>query len=303
LRQALQRVYHLVQDGHSLSQGMLKQEGNFPTILIRTVESGEWSGDLETSFERMADYFERQYKIKQKVRRALTYPALLIVTSIIIIAFLMHIVVPQFVTLFKSSQAQLPKSTRILMGFYNISVHNTWIFLVFPASFYLMVKALLSHKGSRVFLDRILLKMPLLGKLNIKIISARFHRTMAILISAGLPITQSLAISSKVADNAFVMSKLQQAIGMVYQGRGLAKSLVALDVFPLETVNIIAIGEESGKIGEMMDKIADLCELEAETALDRFVSLLEPLSILFLGGIIAYIVISVVLPMFQMYVF
>jgi type IV pilus assembly protein PilC len=303
LRQALQKVYSLVQGGHSLSQAMLKQENKFPTILIRTIETGEWSGTLEVSLERMAEYFERQYRIRQKIRKALTYPTLLVVTSIIIVIFLMRIVVPQFITLFHNSQAQLPKSTQLLLGLYDIFVHNTWLILILPAFFYLILKVLKSYEKSRIFLDGIILKAPFLGSLIIKVLSARFHRTMSILISAGLPITQSLAISSKVMNNAYIINKLNQALAMVYQGKGLAKSLMTLGIFPLETINIIGTGEESGNLGEMMDKIADLCELEAETAIDRFISLLEPLSILFLGGIIAYIVISVVLPMFNMYVF
>lgn len=303
LRQALQKVYSLVQGGHSLSQAMLKQENKFPTILIRTIETGEWSGTLEVSLERMAEYFERQYRIRQKIRKALTYPTLLVVTSIIIVIFLVRIVVPQFVTLFHSSQVQLPKSTQLLIRLYDMFVHNTWLILIVPAVFYLIVKTLKSSEKSRIFLGGIILKTPLIGDLIIKVLSASFYRTMSILVSAGLPLTQSLAISSKVMNNAYIINKLNQALAMVYQGKGLAKSLMTLGIFPLETINIIGTGEESGNLGEMMDKIADLCELEAETAIDRFISLLEPLSILFLGGIIAYIVISVVLPMFNMYVF
>ncbi|MGI5851956.1 MAG: type II secretion system F family protein [Caldicoprobacterales bacterium] len=303
LKQALQKVYYLVQGGHSLSEAMLNQENRFPNILIRTIESGEGVGTLDVSFKRMAEYFERQYRIKQKVRKALAYPSLLIVTSIIIVIFLVRIVVPQFVTLFHSSQVQLPKSTQLLIRLYDMFVHNTWLILIVPAVFYLIVKTLKSSEKSRIFLGGIILKTPLIGDLIIKVLSASFYRTMSILVSAGLPLTQSLSISSKITNNTFIINKLQLALAMVYQGKGIAKSLSTLGIFPQETINIIAVGEESGEIGEMMDKIADLCELEAETTIDRFISLLEPLSILFLGGIIAYIVISVVLPMFNMYVF
>ena len=286
-----------------MSEAMLNQENRFPNILIRTIESGEGVGTLDVSFKRMAEYFERQYRIKQKVRKALAYPSLLIVTSIIIVIFLVRIVVPQFVTLFHSSQVQLPKSTQLLIRLYDMFVHNTWLILIVPAVFYLIVKTLKSSEKSRIFLGGIILKTPLIGDLIIKVLSASFYRTMSILVSAGLPLTQSLSISSKITNNTFIINKLQLALAMVYQGKGIAKSLSTLGIFPQETINIIAVGEESGEIGEMMDKIADLCELEAETTIDRFISLLEPLSILFLGGIIAYIVISVVLPMFNMYVF
>lgn len=151
LKQALQKVYYLVQGGHSLSEAMLNQENRFPNILIRTIESGEGVGTLDVSFKRMAEYFERQYRIKQKVRKALAYPSLLIVTSIIIVIFLVRIVVPQFVTLFHSSQVQLPKSTQLLIRLYDMFVHNTWLILIVPAVFYLIVKTLKSSEKSRLF--------------------------------------------------------------------------------------------------------------------------------------------------------
>lgn len=303
LKETLQRVYYLLQGGHSLSQAMLKQGNKFPLILIRTIESGEWSGTLDTSFEKIADYFERQHKLKQKTRRALAYPILLVITSIIIVYLLLKIVVPQFVNFFEDSQVQLPYCTRVLLGLNDFIANWTFLLLILPFAIYALFKVLLSHKTCRLYFHGLLLRIPYLGSLIKKIISARFNRTMAILLSSGVPITQALAISSKVTENEFIKSRLTQGADMVQQGMGLARSLNILEVFSPDIISVMAIGEESGQVEKMMNRIADICELEAEGAVDRFISLLEPISILILGGIIAFIVISVALPMFDMYVF
>lgn len=303
LQQSLERVYFLVQGGHSLSQAMLKQDGRFPLVLIKAIESGEWSGSLELSFHRMADYFERQYKLQQKVRKALSYPILLFVIAIVIISFLLRIVIPQFVVLFENAQTTLPIYTRILLAISEFFLDNASFLALLPAILFLAYKFSLAYNKSRIFLHGLLLKIPFIKGLVSKVVSARFNRTVSILLSAGIPITQSLTIASNATGNELIRSKLTQAVTKVQQGRSLAGSLESLNLFPAEVINIIAIGEESGQIQEMMDKIADICDMEAETAIDKFISLLEPLSILILGGIIAFIVIAVVMPMFEMYVF
>lgn len=303
LKRALERTYFLVQGGHSLSQAMQKQNGQFPTMLIQTIESGEWSGSLEVSLDRMAYFYEKQYKLKLKIRKALTYPVFLAIISIIIVSFLLHTVVPQFIVLFDNAQAQLPVVTSILLRCSNFVINNTLILLFIPIIFYIMFRLALSSSKITLFLHRILLKLPYIGSLINKIISARFNRTFAILISAGIPITQSLSISQNVTNNEYIKERLTKGSYMVQQGRGLAKSLKTLDIFTTEIINVIAIGEESGQIEEMMNKTADISELEAESAIDKFVSMIEPISILLLGGIIAFIVIAITLPMLEMYSF
>ncbi|MGB3926235.1 MAG: type II secretion system F family protein [Caldicoprobacterales bacterium] len=303
LKNLLQRVCSLVQEGHYLSQAMLRQEGHFPLILIRTIEAGEWSGTLDTSFDRMAEYFEKQYKIKKKISKALAYPIFLSLTSILIVYFLMRVVVPQFITLFENAQIELPKCTQILLGIKFFFENNSIYLILSLLIIFLLSRLALCYEKSRNFLHSLILNTPYFGSLIKKVVSARFNRTVAMLISSGVSITHTLVISSKVTRNEFISKKLANTINMVQQGQGIAKALDSLSIFSSEIINFIAIGEESGQIEEMMNKVADICEIEAETAIDSFIALLEPLSVLFLGGIIAFIVISVALPMFEMYVF
>ena len=219
LTKSLQKVYYLVQGGHSLSQAMLKQGNSFPTILIRSIESGEWSGTLEKSFGKMADYFEKQYRIKQKIRKALTYPLILFITAILVICFLMRIVVPQFVIIFGNAQADLPIYTRLLIRMSDFFSHNSILLILLPAITYLIFRLLLSFHKTKLFLHKIVLKIPYLGSIINKIIAARFNRSVAILISAGLSINHSLTISSKVTKNEFINKRLAQAGSMIRKGK------------------------------------------------------------------------------------
>ncbi len=302
LKASLKKIYTLVQEGFSLSQAM-KQDNNFPILLIRTIEAGELSGTLDISFDRMADYFEKQYKIKQKIGKALAYPIFLTITSILIVYFLMRVVIPQFVTLFDNAQAELPIYTRVLLRLSHFFTNNSILFLLFLPTIYLIGRLALHNKNVRFILDNIMLKIPYIGNLVKKIIAARFNRTVAILISTGVSIAHTLAISSKVTNNEFINKKLTNTVNMIQQGESLSKALSSLAIFPAEIINFIAIGEESGQVEEMMNKVADLCEMEAEAAIDRFIVLLEPISVLIIGGIVAFIVISIILPMFEMYAF
>ena len=302
LKASLEKIYSLVQEGYTLSQAMRK-DNKFPIILISTIEAGEWSGTLDISFDRMADYFEKQYKTNQKLCKALAYPIFLTITSILIVYFLMRMVVPQFITLFANAQVELPIYTRILLGISHFFINNSILFLLFLPIIYLISRLAKYHRSFGYFLDSILLKSPYFGNLINKVISARFNRTVAILISAGISIAHALAISAKVTKNEFVNRKLVNIVSIIQQGESLSKALSSLGIFSEEIINFIAIGEESGQVEEMMNKVADICEVEAEAAIDRFIALLEPISVLILGGMIAFIVISIILPIFEMYTF
>jgi len=302
LKASLQKVYSLVQEGYSLSQAM-KQDNIFPILLIRTIEAGEWSGTLDISFDKMAQYFEKQYKIKQKISKALAYPIFLTVASILMVYFLMHVIVPQVITLFANAQVELPKCTRFVLGISHFFIDNQILFLLLLPIIYLISRLALHHSNIRFFIDRILIRTPYFGNLIKKLISAHFNHTMAMLTSAGISIAHALAISSRVTKNEFISRKLANSVNMIQQGESLSKVLNSLGVFPAEIINFIVIGEESGQLQEMMNKVSEICEMEAEVAIDRFIALLEPISVLILGGIIAFIVISIILPMFEMYAF
>lgn len=302
LEASLKRVYALVQEGYSLSQAM-KQNSNFPILLVRTIEAGEWSGTIDISFDRMADYFEKQYKIKQKISKALAYPIFLTIASIVIVYILLRVVVPQFVTLFDNAQVKLPIYTRILLRLSQFITNHSILFVLFIPAIYLIIRLILDNKRIRYFIDSIMLKIPYIGNLTNKIISARFNRTVAILISTGVSIAHTLTIASRVTNNEFIYKRLADTINMIQQGESLSMALGSLGIFSREIINFIAIGEESGQVEEMMNKVADICEIEAENAIDKFIALLEPISILIVGGIVAIIVISIILPMFEIYAF
>lgn len=303
LKNALKKVSESVQTGQALSVSMAAQPKCFPIILIRAIEAGEVSGTLETSLERMALNFEREYILKQKIRKALVYPAIVSITAVFVIIFLLRVVVPQFTTLFEMNQAALPLPTRIVLGLNNfLSTNLIWLLLI-PLIIYVVLKATKFIEGGNISLHKIVLKLPYLGLLMQNIISARFNYTMSTLLTSGISLTHALNIALKTTKNPLVEKNLEQIIDQVRQGKGLAQPLDALGIFPPGVVEMIAIGEESGRVDDMMEKTADLCQREAEAGLEKFLVMLEPIMILILGGIITFIVIALALPIFYSYQF
>ncbi|MDI6601931.1 MAG: type II secretion system F family protein [Thermoanaerobacteraceae bacterium] len=300
LRDTLMEIYDDVQKGKTLSDTMGKYPDVFPPLLTNMVEAGEVSGTLDTIMDRMAVHFENQNRINQKIRSALTYPIVVACVAIGVVIFLITFVLPTFIGLFQSAGAVLPLPTRILIGLSNI-LRNYWYILIIAAGgIYVVTHSYASSKEGRYRIDGLKLTLPIIGPLNRKIITARFTRTLGILIQSGVPVLRSIEVTDRVIGNSVVSKALSEVSEALSKGSGLSGPLKASGIFPPMVYQMIEVGENSGTLDDMLLRIADFFDQEVETGTTQLTTMLEPAIILFMAVIIGFIVISIALPMFQM---
>jgi type IV pilus assembly protein PilC len=258
------------------------------------------SGTLDESFERMGTNFEKDYKLQNKIKNALTYPIVVGVVAIVVVIYLLANVVPTFVGIFESAGSALPAPTKLLMAMSDF-VRNNYILL---AGIILLtavsIRVFLKTHVGRFGWDKRKLDLPVFGKLIRKIVAARFTRTLCTLFSAGVPLTTSLEVTSRSSNNLFVEEGVIEVAENVKQGRSLADTLEELGVFPPMVIHMTRVGEESGTLEDMLQRTSDFYTDESNDAITRMMAMLEPMIIILLGGMVLFIVVSILLPMFQM---
>lgn len=300
LRQAVISVNEDVQKGFILSEAMKKHKSIFPTILISMVEAGEASGNLDTILERMAVHFEKENKIENKVKGAMTYPIILAIVSIIVVVFMLIAVFPTFIGMFEGSDTPLPGPTRLLISMSN-SLQSYWY--VYIGVVIALVASIMvfrqSPEGRRLF-DSLKLKLPIFKPTNTKIITSRFTRTLSTLMSSGIPLIRAMEVVSRVVNNVIVEESLNQGIENIRKGIPLSRAVKDVGIFPPMVDSMIKIGEESGALDDMLFKTADFYDEEVEVALQKMTTMLEPLMIVFMAVMIGFLVIAMVLPMLEM---
>ncbi|MDP2892574.1 MAG: type II secretion system F family protein [Bacillota bacterium] len=301
LKSTLLKVFETVQKGLFLSEAMRKQKKIFPDILISTVEAGEASGTLDTVFLRMAEHFEKEAKIKSKIRSASIYPIILIIVTILVVVVILTLVMPAFVKIFESGGAELPVPTKILMGISDFLV-NQW-YIVFPGIIALIVafKVWTRSESGRLAWDGFKLKIPVVKKVVKNICSARFTRTMSMLLASAIPMVQALEISARVIGNKAMSKMILATQEDVQKGILLSTAIRKLNAFPILVPSMINIGEESGAIDDMLEKAAKLYDEEAEVSIQRMLGLLEPILIVIMAVVVGFIIISIALPMYSMF--
>lgn len=301
LRTALLGVHSSLLRGVSLSQSVQEHRRIFPTLFVSMIRAGEESGDLEGTLERLADYYEKQHKTREKVKSALTYPITVGLLAVAAVVYLLWAIVPQFVQMFESMDAELPAITRMILAL-SESIEGRWyiwlLAVIFLIVFYQVYKR--TERGA-YWVDYLKLKMPVFGKLLQKSSIAQFSRTFASLYASSVPVLQSLAIVEDVAGNKVIGGYIRKAADSLRQGNPLSDPLKNAWVFPPLVTQMISIGEETGSLDHMLDKVADFYESDVENTVDRLKSLLEPLLIAFLAGVVGTIVAAIILPMFSMY--
>jgi type IV pilus assembly protein PilC len=300
LGKLLAEIYAEVRTGETLSGALERRDDYFPSLFVHMTEAGEMSGTLDTVLDNMARHYEKDYKLKQKIKMAMTYPAIVMIVAVAVVYFLLTMVVPTFVSVFQRSNVALPLPTRLLLWMSGFLSRNGIIILLILLFFILIFYFSISRGKGRYRWHVFLLKIPVLKSLIEKIISVRFTGTLGILLRTGTPLLQALEITKKVVDNQVAKEGLQQVQDMVKIGGGLSMPLESLNLFPPMVIQMVKIGEESGTIDEMLLKTAEFFEGEVDTALARLITLMEPVIIIFLGGIVAFIVLSIAMPMFDM---
>ena len=289
-----------VVEGHPLAEGLRDFPQAFPEIYRATVSAGEQSGKLDSVLERLADYTESRQVMGQQVSHALVYPIVLLVLSFAIVSFLLAYVVPQVVAVFESGHQELPVATRILIGASDL-VRHYWVYglMVIGAvlwGFARWVKA----PEARLKVDRFLLRLPLAGKLIRGLNTARFARTFSILTASAVPVLEALRISAEVVNNLPMRNAVDEAALRVREGAPIGKSLAARKLFPPMMIHLIASGESSGELEKMLERAATNQEREMDALLSTLTNLLGPLMVVFMGAVVMFIVIALLLPIFQL---
>ena len=301
LKKALGEVYEDVQRGESLSDSMKKQGQIFSQLLVSMIEAGEMSGNLDTVLLRMAEHYEKENKINGKVKNAMVYPMVLGMASVCLVIFLLTFVMPTFIGLFEESGAELPKVTRVVIGLSEFMQNNILFIIMFIVAIVFSYKIWVKTKQGKYIIESLKLRLPVLGPTNSMIIVSRFTRTLATVLSSGITLVDSIEVVAKVVGYEIVSSKLLKAKEGLLKGDELSKSVEDISIFPPMLVAMIRIGEESGALDDILDKTANFYDAEVEEAIQKMTALMEPLMILIMGGAIGFIVIAMMMPMFDMF--
>jgi type IV pilus assembly protein PilC len=300
LKIAINKVYGNLNRGRTLAESLRENREVFPEIMINLIEAGEISGSLDIILERLATHFEKEYDINQKVRSAMTYPTVILFVAIGVLTFMITFVLPTFVTLFEGVGGGLPIPTLILLKFAEfIKENGLYLLLILLVMFFALGKYVKTPTG-RHTLDKIKLGIPIFGQISKKVAISRFSRTLATMNSAGVPLIEALEVVKKAVANTVIASGLEFAKSHVIKGRGLSKPLEESGQFPPLVIQMIGVGEETGALDIMLEKVADYYENEVKYSVDRLSTLIEPLMIVGLGIIVGVIVAVMVLPMFEM---
>jgi type IV pilus assembly protein PilC len=300
LATAIDRVRIDVEAGSALADAMQKQSHAFDALYTNMVAAGEAGGILDTILKRLATFIEKQAKLKAQVRSAMIYPISVLSIAAVVVTVILYEAIPTFAKLFGDLGAQLPAPTRFVIWLSDQVV----VFLPFAvggiaASIYLLRRYYLTTNG-RFRIDKLLLKMPLVGKIFRKVAVARFCRTLATLLSSGVPILDGLDITAKTAGNAIVESAIKNVRARIEHGETIAAPLRATGVFPPMVAQMIGAGESTGALDTMLSKIADFYEEEVDVAVAGLLTILEPALICVLGVVVGGIVISMYMPMFDL---
>ncbi|MBI3562654.1 MAG: type II secretion system inner membrane protein GspF [Gammaproteobacteria bacterium] len=300
LQSLMMGVGSRIMEGHSLADGLGKFPHVFGELYRATVSAGEQSGHLDGVLEKLADYTEARQHLSQRVQMALFYPALLTTMSILVVSGLLAYVVPEVVKVFEDMNQQLPLLTRMLIAVSGFFRHWLWLVLIVLIVGAVTTVYTLRKPGPKYTYHRYMLRVPIIGRFVRRINTARFARTLSILTASGVPVLESLRISAHVVSNLPMREAVERAAQKVREGAPLARSLEQSGYFPPMTVNLIASGEVSGKLEEMLERAASNQEREQETSISLMMSMLEPILILVMGGVVLVIVLAILLPIFNM---
>ncbi|MBM4268640.1 MAG: type II secretion system protein GspF [Deltaproteobacteria bacterium] len=288
-----------VSQGTSLADSMSEHPGVFPELYVGMVRAGEAAGALDLVLERLATHTEAQTRLQARVRTALAYPLFMSLFSGAIVVFLLAFVVPKVTRIFSEQKQELPLPTRILLGLSNAITDNFLLLLIVLVLLVAGALAMLRRPGGRAWLDRRLLDVPFVGPILTKIAVARFARTLATLLANGIPLLTALDLARRVTGNVAMSDAVEEARAAIREGQGVAAPLRKTGLFPPLLTHMIAVGERSGELEPMLARVADAYEQEVESALGGLTAIFEPLMIVVMGGVMLFIVLAILLPIFE----
>ena len=300
MRKMLSVIKEEVNKGVSLADAFKLFPRHFSPLYINMVSAGEESGSLEIVLMRLADFLQMQLETQSRIMATLAYPVLMLIVGITVVFFLVTFVIPTVTGIFEEMNQALPLPTMILIGVSSF-LEKAWVYmLIIIIALFLFFNRYKRTPRGKELVDRMKLKIPLIGNQYKKIIMARFTRTLGTLLTNGVPIVTSFDIVKNIIDNRLISAAIERARDDIKEGKEISKPLASSGIFPPVVVNMIAVGEKSGQLEEMLNRVSKIMETELDSSLKKLLSLLEPLMILFMGAIVAFIVISILLPIFEM---
>lgn len=301
LKSAMVNLYEDIQKGIQLSDSMKRQGDIFPEILVHMVEAGELSGQLDRVFARMAEHFEKEFKLNHKIKGALTYPIIVSCVAVGVIMIMMAKVVPSFATILQGFGTEIPSFTRILLAVSNFFKAFWWLMIGGMIFLVTTIKAYSKTKDGKRFFGRLAITMPVMKDVTRNIMTARLTRTLGTLMASGVLLIQGMEVTQKILGNAIIAEKIEGVISEVKKGKGLTPPLVAMKYFPPMVLSMIKIGEESGSLDFALEKSADFYDQEVEASLQKLTALIEPAVIIIMALVVAFIIISILYPMMSIY--
>ena len=301
LKKSIAEVLTNIEKGNSLADAMRGESHVFPPMLINMVEAGESSGNLEMAFSRMAEQFEKEAKLKATVRKATVYPIVLIFACIGVIGVMLLYVIPIFIDMFKEIDMEMPAFTMFVMGLSEWAGTHVYIIVGVAVAIFAAYQAYYRTEGGRKNIDKIKMKMPLFGQLVVKSNCSRFARTASTLLAAGVPMIDCLDIVSRIVNNIHYSMAIQNAREEIMKGIPLSEPLRDAGIFPPMVYHMTGIGEETGNIEQMLNKLADYYDEEVEITTQTILAAMEPLIIVFMAVVVGSLVIASILPIAAMY--
>ncbi len=299
LAKVLAAVRGDVEQGASLSQAMGKHPKVFNNLFVSMVRSGETGGSLDDVLLRLAELIENEVKLRGKIKSAMTYPIAVVALVVLIMSAMLFFVVPQFKTIYSSLGGSLPMPTRVLLAMSDLAKKLWWLIILSAVGARFALMRWKATEKGRQTIDAFKLRVPVFGSLFHKTALSRFSSTLSMLLRAGVPILQALDITSETVGNTVLSKAVTDVQGSVREGESMAKPLMKHAVFPPMVVQMIAVGEETGQVDVMLEKVAQFYDQEVEAAVDALTSLIEPLLIAVIGAAVGAAVVALYMPMFN----
>ena len=296
-----QKVYTGLQRGRSFSEALADQDGAFPFLLVNMFRSGEASGTMDQAAKKAAEHYQKEHRIRSKIRNAMIYPIVLVVVALLVMLAVFIGILPTFFSSFEGLGVELPLITRAMLGFSRLLTQHWLACLMVVIGALLILTIIFQLPSVQLWKDRVKLRLPKIGVLLRTIYTARFARTLSTLYTSGLSMIQSLSVAAETIGNRYLSGQFDEVIAQVRGGVPLSQALKTVDGFLPKLASVTAIGEESGRLDEMLDNMADTFDFESEKAMDRLVAMLEPAMIIILGVGVGIIMVSVMLPLYTMY--
>ncbi len=296
----LSAVKQRVNEGSSLADAMAQHLKVFPELYCNMVRAGESSGALDVVLSRLADFTENQAKLRSKIIGTLTYPAIMVVIGTAILTVLMVVVIPKITKIFEDRKASLPIPTKVLLGIADFLKEYWWlIFIILTLAFIGLIRYVKTEKGRKRW-DRFLLDMPVAGKILRMLSISRFSNTLSTLLKSGVPLLQAMNIVRNIVNNQILAEAIDNARDSIKEGESIAAPLKRSGEFPPLVIHMIAVGERSGQLEEMLNSVAVNYQDQAENQISALTTLLEPLMIVIMGGAVGFMVVSILLPIMQL---